>query len=127
MARFNSSMTGMGDVTVAKAELLAIVEANRAAHWAVFQKACDKFRERAISKLNALADQVKRGDVPESLSVGLPIPEEHTDDYDRAIRMLRMHVGETVTLSEEACMRLVEDDWGWKQAFASNTSSYLVH
>jgi hypothetical protein len=64
--------------------------------------------------------------IPRHLSLSLPVPEVHTDDYDRILRMLKMHTEPTIELTEEAAMHLVDDQWGWSKSFASNTSSYLV-
>jgi hypothetical protein len=118
---------GMGSVTVEKAALLAVVRENRAKHRAVFERAVEVFRGQANERLEALARELREsGSLPKTLYVGLPIPEEHTDDYDRAIRMLEMHIHDVVELSEEAYRRVVEDDWGWQQTFATNTRSYLA-
>lgn len=116
--------TGMGDVTVAKAALITILRDNRAVHRKTFDVAVVKFREQAIERLDALITEIKQGKLPQ-LYVPLPMPEEHTGDYDRAIKMLEMHIEDTITLSEDAYARLVDDDWGWKQAFFSNTASYV--
>jgi hypothetical protein len=98
---------------------------NRTKHHAAFVKACEVFREKAIAELNAMTDAVARGDI-RRLYVSLPVPEEHTADYDRAIQMLNLHLGDTVELSEEAFTRLVQDEWGWRNAFLLNTASYLA-
>lgn len=117
-------MTGIGDITVNKEALLAALRTNRDKHHDVFERAVVKFRAQVVEKLDSMIQQLRNGKTP-NLYVGLPVPEEHTDDYDRNIHMLEMHIGETIELSEEAFMRLVEDEWGWNAAFASNTASYV--
>jgi hypothetical protein len=119
-------LTGFSSVTVNVADLIATVATNRAKHRAVFERAVEVFRERAIAECNALADRIGRNDIPRHLSLSLPVPEVHTDDYDRILRMLKMHTEPTIELTEEAAMHLVDDQWGWSKSFASNTSSYLV-
>jgi hypothetical protein len=52
-------------------------------------------------------------------------PEEHTEDFDRAIEMLQWEVGDEVTLSEHDFATLVQNQWGWARSFASNTTSYV--
>lgn len=118
--------TGIGDVTVSKDDLLRIVNKNRAEHRTTFDAALVKFREKAIVELDAIIAELKAGQFPKHLASRLPRPEEHTADYDRAIRMLTMHTEATIALSEEAYARLVDDDWGWRDAFLSNTHSYIV-
>lgn len=122
---FRHELSGIGDVTVQKEELLTILRTNKEQHRTVFEQALVVFRKKAIAALDSRIEQLRKGEVP-NLYFNLPIPEEHTDDYDRAIRMLEMHVEPTVTLSEESCMRLVDDDWGWRDAFANNTRAYLA-
>lgn len=118
------SLTGIGEAELDKDKLLAVLRANRDKHHDVFERAVVKFREQAIQKLDGIIEQLRQGKTP-NLYVGLPVPEEHTDDYDRNIHMLEMHIGGTIMISEEAFLRLVEDDWGWRDAFASNTASYI--
>lgn len=116
---------GMPDITVPKHQLLQILERNRTAHRNAYDRALEKFREQAIMRLDKMLAQVRAGKSPR-LYVDLPVPEEHTADYDRAIQMLAMDTTVDVKLSETAYARLVDDDWGWRDSFAANTSSYLV-
>ena len=67
--------------------------------------------------------RVKAGDVI-TLWVQLPVPEEHTGDYQRAIRMLKLHMGDTIELTEAALATFMDDDWGWMTSFMANTMSY---
>ena len=57
--------------------------------------------------------------------IGLPEPEDHTDDYDRVIMMAHMSVDDTITLSEDEFAMYVMDQWRWKQDFAETTLRYL--
>ena len=127
MNRWGSSSTGISDITVDKAALIETLHANRAQHHKVFLEACEQFQVRATVELEQVMSLIRAGKLPRMVGVQLPIPEEHTDDYDRAIAMLKRHLGDTITLSEEAYARLVDDDWGWKDSFASNTVAYLAH
>jgi hypothetical protein len=56
----------------------------------------------------------------------LPVPEEHTKDYDRAIRFISLDTREEIKLSEADAKSYVEDMWGWTASYLSNTSSYFV-
>lgn len=113
----------MRTITVDKAQLLAKLGANRAAHAATFQLAIEKYREQAIEHFERYVKAIKAGgDVPRVLP--LPQPEEHTEDYDRAIEMLKWHQGDTIQLDEGEFRQYVHDDWGWARSFLSNTTSY---
>lgn len=117
--------SGVSDVTVNKQELMNIIQKNRDNHRAIFDQAVEAFTRQAEKNLTDMIIAIKSGNVRAYGLRPLVIPEEHTADYDRALRMYSMHQGDSVSLSEEACQRLVDDDWGWAASFASNTSSYV--
>jgi hypothetical protein len=123
--RQHRSQLGLSDVTVNKAELIAKLEHNRALHHDIFEAALLAWKDAALAELDRFVDQVRLGR-PMRIWSSLPVPEEHLDDYDRAIRMLRMHLDDTITLSEEAYNKLVEDTWDWRETFGANTASYLA-
>lgn len=115
---------GLSDVTVEKAWLIGILKANRETHHAAFLQACDVFQKEAERRLRKLLEEVRAGRLPDYLGVRLPIPEEHIEDYDRAVGMLENSINDTVTLSEHAYAQLVEDNWGWASSFTSSTLVY---
>jgi hypothetical protein len=57
--------------------------------------------------------------------IGLPEPEDHTDDYDRVLTMIEMSINDTVELSENEFAMYVMDQWDWKQSFTESTYRYL--
>jgi hypothetical protein len=112
------------EVLVDKTELLGVLRANRDRHRAVFLAAQRGFRERAITELDrSLADARAGNDV--RLAVHLPRPEDHTDDYDREIRMLEMHTEPAVRIRAPLFDQIVMDRWGWSAAFNTTSSAYL--
>lgn len=113
----------MRTITVHKAELLAHIEKNMKTHRADYEEALEKYRQRAVVELDALIARVRRGDTIR-LVVALPVPEEHTADYERAVRMLAMDINDTVQLTEQEYAQYVDDDWGWKYSFGANTLVY---
>jgi len=114
------------EVVVDKDELLGVLRANRASHREVFLKAQQGFRQRAIQELDrSLADARAGNDV--RLAVHLPRPEDHTEDYDREIRMLEMHQESRVKIRAQLFDQIVMDRWGWSAAFQATNSAYLVN
>lgn len=120
MRRGNS---GMGEIVMDKDELKAILVRNRDAHMAAFESAVVTYRERAIEKLDGIITELRAGKMP-NLWIALPVPEQHMEDYERAIRMVDHHLYTTLVLNETAYAQLVDDDWGWKDSFTSNTMAY---
>jgi hypothetical protein len=111
------------EVTVDKGDLLEIIQHNRDKHKSIFDKAIEKYRERLIAYLNTSINEVKDGKIIDHY-IRLPVPEEHTADYDRVIAMLSRHLPPTITIAEETYRNYVDDEWDWSKAFASNTASY---
>ena len=58
------------------------------------------------------------------LSLDLPLPEDHTEDYDRAIAMLSMTEEKVLVLTPDQFRQLVLDQWSWKQTFEFSNTSY---
>jgi hypothetical protein len=114
------------EVLVDKDELLGVLRANRDSHRGAFLKAQQGFRERAIAELDrSLADARAGNDIRLSI-LHLPKPEDHTEDYDREIRMLEMHQEPTVRIRASLFDQIVMDRWGWSAAFNATTTAYQV-
>lgn len=116
----------MDTITVDKTMLLDKLRENRLNHAATFREAIDAYRIKAIEVFEARITAVKAGKLPDR-SFPLPLPEEHTADYDTAISALEWDQGATVELTLHEFRQYVEDNWGWQQSFLSNTTSYVQH
>jgi hypothetical protein len=112
------------EVTVRKAELLERLTENRARHRELFEQACDGYRKQAIEAVEERVAQIRGGKLI-ALAFALPLPEDHTGDYDRAIMMVKMEVEDTIDLTESEFAQLVMDDWAWKRQWVQTTSNYV--
>ena len=113
------------EITVKTADLKTVLEANREGHRAKFLKAQEGFRARAIYELDKALEDARQGRKIR-LYIQLPEPEDHTEDYDREIRMLEMHQEPTVKIRAQLFDQIVMDRWGWSKAFAATNSAYGV-
>ena len=113
----------MENVKVKKTETLKILRTNRDAHQAIFAEAVDGYKAQVIDILEGHIADIKAGKV-KSVTVTLPQPENHTKDYDRAIKMLEMSVDKDVTMDEHSFQCYVMDDWTWKRQFLSSNAFY---
>jgi len=111
--------------TVRKDVLLEILRHNHSMHRAVFEAALEGFHAEAKRQLEDSVKSIRLGS-RRTVYVRLEAPEDHTRDYKRIIRMVEMHQGDTITLSEEDAAQYIEDDWGWKRAWLQNSSSYAA-
>lgn len=114
----------MNKVKVRKDELLKELEHNRSEHRSRFERAVAGYSDKVREELEKYLERVKHGDVLE-VRVSLPKPEDHSEDYDRAIKMVQMSVDENLELTEQEFAELVMDDWGWKRQFMTSTAYYV--
>jgi protein-tyrosine-phosphatase len=111
-------------IRVKTAELLSALEANQATHRATFEEAWDKYEAAMKARFKEAMAELRKGRWPGA--IGLPIPQDHTRDYDRVITMVRMTQSDLVELQEADFARFVMDDWEWKREWATSNSFYGV-
>lgn len=110
-------------VRVRTEELLGILRANRDAHREIFNKAQVKYRERVIAELDQRLKDAREGRQIDMI-IHLPVPEDHTSDYDAEIRMLEMSTTKEIKIRRHEFDNYVMDNWSWSRSFAANSISY---
>jgi hypothetical protein len=115
----------MQEITVSKADLIAKLQSNRDAHRSMFLKAQEVYREKMIAELDRALHEARQGDQIRR-AFSLPVPEDHTDEFDTAIEMLQWETADEVLLSPSDFMRYIQNRWQWAASFAANTGSYLA-
>lgn len=115
----------MNDLTVKvdKNELRKVIEENRTNHRQVFEEAVEGYRKKVTADLEAHVDRLKKNKIYR-VSLSYPVPEDHTADYDRVLRMLEMHQSDVIDIAQDDFASYVMDDWGWKDQFVGTTSQY---
>lgn len=114
----------MDTITVNKNALVETLRQNRNVHRDVFIAAQDAYRVAMIAELDRALEEARAGkQIKRAFS--LPVPEDHTADFDTAIEMLEWHQGDTVELGHYEFQQYVQNQWGWRASFAANTESYL--
>lgn len=113
-------------ITVIKADLLDKIRANREEHIRLYNEAVINYQADLIAKVSAKLDEIRESnDITKvSLSVALPVPEQHTDDYDSVIAMLEWEQKETIELDQGYFDQYVLNKWRWANQFLANTASY---
>jgi len=117
------SRASFDTVVVQKDKLVETLTANRDAHRAIFEEALEGYKVRSIELLEEHIERIKKGKV-ERIIVSLPVPEDHTDDYDRALTSLEWSIFDEVELSMREFDQYVRDNWSWKGEFTATTSMY---
>lgn len=110
----------MQNITVNKSELLEKLRTNRDDHRAIFEEALSGFAEEVTAELDQAIASIRAGR-RRDVKVWRLVPQDHTSDYNRALAMVEMSIGDTITLSESDFAQYVMDDWGWQDQFLSNT------
>lgn len=115
----------MNTVVVDKTKLLEQLEANRDAHRDVFIEALAGYKAKVLELLEEKIERVRKNAV-ERVYIDLPMPEDHTEDYDRAIATLKWTLLDEVTLTIQEFDMYVRDSWGWKRQWTTSNSVYAA-
>jgi hypothetical protein len=79
--------------------------------------------EKAKAKLAAKLDELSSGKLV-ALRFDLQVPEDHTDDYDLAIRMVELHTEDTIEMTSTDVRTLMMDEWDWLRSFLFTNARY---
>lgn len=115
----------MKKVNISRAELLEAVRSNRAQHAADYSEATANYRPKVIAALEERRQEILDGQKI-NLFFQLPEPQDHTDDYDRVIRMLEMSSDEIIELDYHEFDMYVRDNWAWSHAAKLINASYTA-
>lgn len=113
------------EVSIPRKSLVEALEVNRKGHREIFEEAREGYKKEAVKQLEDYIQRIKSGSL-KKVYVSLPVPEEHTDDYDRALQMIDMSNDDVFVLDESDYQSFVQDDWGWKRQFITSNSFYSV-
>lgn len=106
-----------------KKEILDKLIENRKTHSQIVSEARKGYVEKAKNALTKKLDDLEKGKIVE-LTFDLYAPQDYTNVYDVAIRMLEIHTEETIKLSSEQIKCLVMDQWDWTSSFLTSNSAY---
>lgn len=114
----------MRTVRTNKGELINKLTENRKKHKLDFEKATHGYREELVKTLNSYLDKVNSGEAP-LIAIRDTPPEDHSEEYDIALKMLEMSVDQVIELSYDDFRHMVLDDWEWKRHWSVANSKYL--
>ena len=95
---------------------------------AEFEEDVDKEFSRVVNKIaqkEELPSRLSIRSLGVDSSLDLVYPQDHSKDYDRAIRMMESSVFDEVCLTVNEFDAYVMNDWEWKKNFISMNTSYV--
>jgi hypothetical protein len=116
-------LRGLQQVRVSKDFLLAKLLENRDEHRKLFEEALDGWHEEVIKALETQIERVK-ADKKYNPSWHIPMPEDHTCEYDKMIDLVRASLDDEFELALHEFNCYVRDDWGWKADFLMTALNY---
>lgn len=114
---------GDSKVTIKKTELLDAIKTNREQHKKDFEETWAGFKVEVENQMVKHLELLRSEGKP-MLNIPLIVPQEHTKEYDRVIRMLEMSTADEITVSETQFTQYVMDEWQWKAGFTVSSAMY---
>jgi len=111
-------------LTYQKAGILEILRANAADHDHEYGEAVDGWRDEVRIQLKARLEALEHGE-DVNLFFDLPEPEDHSKDYERAIRQLELCTECNLELEDHEFQCYVMNEWAWSERFATISSAYV--
>lgn len=112
-------------IKVNRDELVKRVQENRDNHRRIFEEALVGYKTAAIAALEQCIRQLQNNKIHGFQSVTtLPVPVDHTKDYDAVLDMLSMSEDENIEIGEDDFRSYVRDEWHWKGQFTATASNY---
>lgn len=106
-------------------ELIVRIQKERDAHKANFDKAVEVYRQELLEVVEGYVARVKKGELVHILH-HLPVPEEHTKDFDLILDMLKTTQDMDIEFNKSEFDSYVRGNWGWAASFTANTMSYVA-
>ncbi len=110
-------------LTFKKDDILEKLRTNREEHLNIMQEAQKGYRERWREMLVVQLADLNAGK-PVAAGLHLAIPENHVDDFDRAIEMFEMTTDGEITLDDGAFQSFVRNKWEWHRHFLAANLEY---
>lgn len=111
------------EVNILTSQLLTVLQENRKKHIEAFKEAYECYIEKVKQALKEQLRRIEEGKAPRIYFNDIFEPESHVADYDKAIRMVQSHHGETMRIDQDTYGKFVDDDWSWKRSFSESYTS----
>ena len=114
---------GNRTIKVRKADLIAKIQENKAAHIEAYEKAVVAYKKEALRQLADLTKKVENGDM--TVKLNLITPVDNSKNYDKIIDMFNWEVEEIVELEQAEFNEYVQDETEFARHALMSNSMYL--
>lgn len=117
----------MEKVTVKKKKVLEALKTNFERHKKEYDEAYEGYKKQAKVLLEErLSDLVASSSETEQVDLGFELqpPEDHRDDYERAIGMLEMSKEDDTKITATQYAAFIQDKWSWQKNWKFSNRSY---
>lgn len=117
----------MDKVRIEKQKLMNVLTDNFDKHLTDLKDIKHERRGEILDHCRDLIENIRKDKEYQPVFKQYPLPDDHSDEYRRAIKMVEFSVDENIELSERQFDELVMDNWNWKRGFELAKSAYLGH
>ena len=111
-------------VPINRLELLETLKRNKESHREIYNEAMAGYRASLKAVLTDALQELEDGNTPSIIRFSLRQPETHVREYNTAISMLEVSEDDTVILTRTQFSQYVEEQWDWKDYWATSNSEY---
>jgi DNA-directed RNA polymerase subunit F len=121
MNRFTRPLT----VTVDKKQLIEKLTTNLKNHKKKYQQAYASWKKESIEALKKAIKNVENDKqlIGNILDV---MPQDKSDEYEDAIRMLEWDTNNTIELDQQQFNAFINDEWDWSQHWTTVNTKYFA-
>lgn len=113
----------MNSVKISKNKLLAKLKENREDHREIFELALEGWKQEVLKKLEDCIQDARAGkNYIENFY--LPMPQDHTMEYNEIIDRVSWHEDDLIELDLRDFNRFVRDCWDWAPDFLNSAIGY---
>lgn len=113
----------MNTIIVQRSKLIEIIEKNKISHQEKYNEAEKLYFEKKKSLLEKCLLAMENGKDPSLTELlNLTKPVSQVNEYEKIIRMLKLHIEENIDLDLHDYEKYVEDNWSWKAHFETTYS-----
>lgn len=114
----------MQTIEIHRDKLLPIIKENQKKHDDIYNAAVSGYWEKAEQVLQEKLAKVQAKQKIENY-LGLAYPDNHADDYLRAISMIELSHQDVIDLSQQEFDQYVRNQWNWRSSFLTINSAYI--